>query len=1429
MTPEEKQQVQNLINARTKLLSEKTARQDEQIRALTEKVTELDAEIQLKDSELQSREQEISGLKSQLDEARLQLSDAQEQARKLEALIHTEPQLPAPTPQPEPPQQPIPIPEPPAQKPNYLLSLLRQHFGFDSFRPGQEQIIDALLSGQDVFCSMPDHYGRSICYRLPALLMPGITLAITPADIDRAMKDAHSASITSTLAPSKRRDILRKVKNGTCKILYATLEQLTQPDTLAALKNAEISMSVIISRWGFLPSPNATENYAPFMASLTHAQNPGHVVTGIFADTTSPELRRELFRIAGVDSPVKVVAGFGFGDADFRVLRTENKSATLRKILADKNDSPGVIYCSTPETAYRLREILHDIGSLDDRITIMPAKLSREITRNDIAFTIHYDMPDNLGDYSLQARTGSEHIMLLSRDDMKAADHSLISFIEARNQREFMLSYIGADEAGGEISHEKVAEITPDDVSDFDFDNANEAQKEAITHTEGPMLIIAGPGTGKTFTLVQRVTFMIQKKHISPGNIMLATFTEKAAREIVSRVTEELSRRGMKADTGSMYAGTFHEICGRILKEYAEFIGRRRNFRILDEYDQAYLIMRNMKKFEGARGFNIALSGSGKWANSCEIRDSVNALSEELADPEELLSASDPSVSFMGYAMKIHDQILAENNCLSYSAILVETYRILRDNPEILESLREKIKYVIVDEYQDTNHVQEQLAFMIAGDGKNICAAGDDDQSIYRFRGAEVRNILEFPGKFGYSECRIVRLMLNYRSRPGIISFFTEWMNDTEKFFSWDMFRHEKQLEAHRQEISGTHSVMRLAGINDENEWREKILHMLTALKDSGKLTDYSQVAFLFRSVKNASVQALAQYLEDNNINVYSPRSNMFFQRGEIKFALGCIISMFPAYLDALKSGEFIFNNVEPSYIGYYRSCLQTVARYITKKEYLPLKNHILGRRKFHATLQGYAGYTYSDLLYGLFGIWPFTKSLNAEMSSPEKDLRPARNLARLVEVFRKFEHSCNVNNIHGKYLRNQFQIMMNIYLRFKIEEGSDEYEDENGGTPPGHVSFMTIHQAKGMEFPIVFVDSLWSTPQPPANNDTNHQLIASISRRFCRRTEFEPQDRIKYFDFWRLYYTAFSRAQDLLILTCYENANTPSAYFEAGYNTLDDADESLNPSAIEIAPPKGAGFRNTYSFTSHILVYETCPLQYKFFCELGFMPGRSTNTFMGKLIHAVLDDIHRAVLNHEEAKINDAVISEWFSDEYAHLSRTEQAYLSKQSRETALRQVMRYVALRGGDWSDIRESEYDVNAVRGDYILEGTIDLISVRDGKTEITDFKSGPKPNINISRDRERLGNYRRQVFAYAYLVERTSGLKVDSMKIYYTGEESLSPELTFQYDPAEAEEVMKGFDETVSRIMRGDFEHKAKDIETCRDCVFRFYCGREPAGE
>ena len=957
----------------------------------------------------------------------------------------------------------------------------------------------------------------------------------------------------------------------------------------------------------------------------------------------------------------------------------------------------------------------------------------------------------------------------------------------------------------------------------FDFGNANEGQRKAIAAADGPVLITAGPGTGKTYTLVQRAIYLIEECGVKPESIFIATFTEKAAKELITRITNELSDRGIVANINEMYIGTFHSLCLRILKEHLEFTRLRRNYRLLDAFDQQYMVFQNIQRFRNIPEVEIALPNGGAWKQAEAICNYVNNLSEELVTPEELMSDSDLSIAALGRMLKEYRKILTEGNLMDFSSIQIEAYHLLQDNLEILDELRSKVTHIMVDEYQDTNFIQEQLVFLLAGERKNICVVGDDDQGLYRFRGATIRNILEFPQKFADGECRIIPLVINYRSNSDIVDFYNEWMATTDgaKFkFRWDNFRYDKRIKPHEKTTLHSPAVVKLAGVDDTDEWHEKILRFINDLKASGKLKDYNQIAFLFNSVKHPRVTALARFLEDNHINVYSPRSDMFFQRDEVRLALGCLMLLFPRYIQSLENGDYTF--LQPEHLTYYRNCIMTANEYLTQPENAELLKWIRRRGKDHVGLKGATDYAYCGLMYQLFEFQPFAGILDTEMDVGVVDIRPARNIAKLTQIIGKFEYLHRVDVLDAGEFRGKRRIdqntemLFNLYLRLLFDGGITEYEDDSEYAPSGCVSFLTIHQSKGMEFPIVLVDSLANVPRKNTND-----LMMQIEDRYFKRPAFEPYEVTKFFDFWRLYYTAFSRAQDLLILTCCEDKRTPSNYFKDIYGELQSVESpGFDISEFDFRPIKDVNIKNTYSFTSHITVYETCALQYKFYKELVFMPVRANAMLFGTLVHETIEDIHRAALRHEEQTITEENVSRWFDSNYVSLTKTEHTYLAGPQREAALKQVLRYVERQHGDWSQIQQAEVDVSLVKPDYIIEGKIDLIRGEGDTVEIVDFKAERKPDME--KMRARLEQYRRQLHIYAHLVEERTGQKVSKMHLYYTGEDDGVPTISYPYKKSAVEGTMVVFDDTVKKIMKKDFHRCSDDPKVCNACDFRFYC-------
>lgn len=957
----------------------------------------------------------------------------------------------------------------------------------------------------------------------------------------------------------------------------------------------------------------------------------------------------------------------------------------------------------------------------------------------------------------------------------------------------------------------------------FDFGNANVGQQAAISAADGPVLITAGPGTGKTYTLVKRTIYLIQECGVKPENIFIATFTEKAAKELITRITNELAARNIVANINEMYVGTFHSLCLRILKEHLEYTRLRKNYRLLDAFDQQYMVFQNIYRFRNIPEVETALPTGGAWKQAEAICNYVNNLSEELVSTEKLIADSEPSIAALGRMLKEYRDLLTEGNLMDFSSIQIEAYQLLQNYPDILDELRTQITHIMIDEYQDTNYIQEQLVFLLAGDRQNICVVGDDDQGLYRFRGATIRNILEFPQKFKDGECRIIPLVVNYRSNSDIVDFYNKWMSTTDgaKFkFEWGKYRYSKRIVPHEKSTLKSPAVVKLAGKDDVDEWHEKILGFINALKESGKLQDYNQIAFLFNSVKHPRVTELAKFLEDNQINVYSPRSDMFFQRDEIRFAIGCLMLLFPVYITGLENGEYI--HLQPEHITYYANCIKFANEYLSEPEHADLRKWIRHTGKVHASLTGTTDYAYCGLLYQMFQFQPFASILDTEVDVGVVDIRPARNLAKLTQIIGKFEYLHRVDVLDGKEYKGRRRIdqdterLFNLYLRLLFDGGIAEYEDDSEYAPSGCVSFLTIHQSKGMEFPIVIVDSLSNVPR----NNIN-ELMVKIEERYFHRPAYEPYETTKYFDFWRLYYTAFSRAQDLLVLSCNEDNRTPSNYFRDIYNEIQPVESpSFDLKEFDFEPIKDVNIKNSYSFTSNITVYETCARQYKFYKELEFMPVRANAMLFGTLVHETIEDIHKAALRHEEQTITEDNISKWFDSNYVSLTKSEHTYLAGPQREAALKQVLRYVERQHEDWSKIQQAEVEVSLVKPDYIIDGKIDLIKGEGDTVEIVDFKSEHKPDMEKMRDR--LEQYRRQLNIYAYLVEQRTGKKVSKMNLYYTAEENGVPTITYPYQKTAVEGTMAAFDDTVQKIMKKDFHRCSDDPKICKNCDFRFYC-------
>lgn len=948
----------------------------------------------------------------------------------------------------------------------------------------------------------------------------------------------------------------------------------------------------------------------------------------------------------------------------------------------------------------------------------------------------------------------------------------------------------------------------------------NEVQIQIANHTEGPVLVIAGPGSGKTKTLVDRVVNLV-KKGIDPEAIMVGTFTEKAAKELITRISNRLLEDNIKVNLNEMYVGTLHSIFLRFIEENREFTFLKRSYRLFDQFEQVFTIFRHIKEFMAIEEIKDLIGDHrvSYWIKARSIAEKVNIVSEEILDVDKLEQSEYENVRGLAKCYRLYASILEEENALDFSSIQLATYQLLTEHPEVLEKIQEKVRYFMVDEYQDTNTIQERILLLLSSRNHNLCVVGDDDQGLYRFRGATIRNILEFDKNYEKGECKVFFLQTNYRSHPDIINFYNRWMKNQQWTIGGETFRFDKEIVPRDKVFPDTPSVLRLSAENDTDEYHAEVLRFIRYLEQEHIITDYNQIAFLYRSVKSEKAKALAEYLEGNGIKVFSPRSDMFFEREEIKLILGCLVTIFPQVEGLFEPGS--------TTLGL---CMQWGDQFINTLQSDPIENRelirwVLAMQKAHEPLTRSTNYGFTSLVYQMFQFSLFARFLQVDLEANKTDLRAAYNIGTLTNLVSKFEYLNNVTIFTPKNIDTVLKNFFNYYLRFLVQGGMSEFEDFDETLPSGCVSFMTIHQSKGLEFPVTIVGSMNAVP---AKSYTDLDEI--LQREYYHKPIYEPLDQTKYFDFARLYYTAFSRAQNLLLLTGCESSTgrkTPSAYFESYWRNLPKWRESqVDLHKVKLADVKSVNIKHEYSFTSHILLYENCPRQYKFYKELQFVEERKGSTLGGSLLHQTIEDIHKAVLRGEPETLTNENIESWFNTNYQLLVKQLHSYVAEAQRKAILHQVLNYRDQNVGQWHRIKEAEVDVSLVKEDYILKGKIDLIEGENGTVELVDFKSGEKPDVNTTDEYKRriLNQYRRQLEIYAYLIEQRYGHKVSAMHLYYPKEENGNPRITYRYNQGNIDNTIEAFEEVVHKIEKKDYsmEHHKRSEKHCSDCDLRFYC-------
>lgn len=931
------------------------------------------------------------------------------------------------------------------------------------------------------------------------------------------------------------------------------------------------------------------------------------------------------------------------------------------------------------------------------------------------------------------------------------------------------------------------------------FPDLNEAQRAIVSHIDGPLLVIAGPGSGKTYSIVLRALNLLIRGKAEPKQIVLCTFTEKAAFEMRDRMAAAARKVGYAGDLSELTVSTIHSLCNRVLTQHRHRTPLGHSFETLDELTQLLFIFDHFDEIIGPHENDLYFGRwRTRWTAIEGARGYFDKMTEELVDPERLIDSGNTFLAAIGKACRAYENALFVANRIDF-AHLQRIVLDLLEHETTSEAVTHDLKYVLVDEYQDTNYVQERLLLKLTEVNRNLCVVGDEDQSLYRFRGATVRNILEFPQRM--RGCSIVKLTTNYRSHHAIVERYDRWMASTD----WSNqdgppFRFDKTIEADAASANLDYPAVFAIWGRDRADEAVRFADLVEFLKTNAIVEDYSQVALLLHSVRQEHSGTYLRALEARNIPAFCPRARAYFENEEIRDIVAC----FAVFLGWHGNGR-----------GQITGAVADLAAYVDQA-IIALGRRFGAPHPLAGALRNWAGEIASlgegdaldlrpaDYFYRLLAVDPF--------KSAAKDENAARNLAifsQLLNVFQSYYHYTVVTHRNREFLRLH---LFNSFLRLLYDGGINEYEDQNQPFPKGHVQIMTIHQAKGLEFPVVAVGSL--TTQLSSLKQIDRDLGT-----FYHRPPFEPEDRITLFDRMRLHYVAFSRAQHVLVLTACQPPKDHFAPIWQGLPQWPYVTKDLLANQC-FAFRDRMPVKRTYSFTGDLKIYETCPRQYQFFREYDFTPSRSAVIFFGLLVHQTIEEVHRIALDGQLDTLTEPYIRQLFDRTFRFLCLSDVRPIGDQAREAAFVQVLNYYRQNQEEMRRVIQTEVDVSLEKEGYILAGKVDLLLGGDGKLELLDFKTSPRPKDS----RDLIAAYERQLCTYAHILERRHGRHVDRLLLYWTSEQRKEDALmVLPYEPGRVEEAGLYFDETVRRIQNKMFAITTlPEPGICKECDLRHLC-------
>jgi DNA helicase-2/ATP-dependent DNA helicase PcrA len=977
-----------------------------------------------------------------------------------------------------------------------------------------------------------------------------------------------------------------------------------------------------------------------------------------------------------------------------------------------------------------------------------------------------------------------------------------------------------------------------------DLKKLNKEQLEAVKHKDGPLLVVAGAGTGKTTVLINRLAYLILEEGIKTDEIFLATFTEKAANEMIER-----SDKILPYGYVDLWINTFHGFGERVLRDHALEIGLSPDFKLLDETAQWIFVKKNLASFK--LDYYAPAGNPNKFIK--ELLNHFSRLKDENISPEEYLSHSlelekkskkikDFSeeevlelkkTKELAEAFSVYNKIMLEDGNLDFADLINYTIKLFKTRPNILKIYQTKFKYLMLDEFQDTNFSQYELIKILAGKKNNLMVVGDDDQSIYKFRGASISNIMQF--KDDYPQAKEIVLTRNYRSRQEILDLAYNFISHNNPNRLEVKLGIDKKLKSYFE--SEDLKASPISAYNFLNESDEMSFVSSKILEIYKKDPECNWLDFAILTRTNDSADKYSKELSRLNIpNHFVSLKGLYY-----KPIILDIISYF-RLLDDYRESSALFRvlNMTEFKISYLD--LQNIIKE-SKKKYWSLFEGLQNAEK----IKGVA----SDSLPKI------NKLLNLieAHSVLARDKKPSH-------VFVKFVYDSEIlKNLNHEKDKEIFSYINQFYQKIKKFEADDEnlrlkdflevldFELEAGDfgrlkndfVDVDTVKVMTVHSAKGLEFKHVFLVDLVERRFPSDNRKDKIPVPQLLIKE-----KLGDSDNFHIEEERRLFYVALTRAKESLYLTCSKDyggarEKRPSLFIKESNLELsvsekinfDDLDFFKDLKTIseenlgEFLLVKEELKLPSYFSYSQFASFDKCPLQYKYAHLLKVpVPTEKYNLTFGKVIHNTLyhfllpilqggnnlqsdlfSDQKISIKELNEKRILDLYRQFWQDEGYEDkLVRNEYNLKGKDILKNFCKSLL------SGKLPQIYFLEKDLRYKFNNQTIIGRIDRIDkLENGKFEIIDYKTG-NAKESLSADDKR------QLLLYKIMIESVLSLEVEKMSYYYL---EANNKLSFEAKEKDIDKTLEWLKKSIEEINKKEFLPKPSTFN-CSFCDFKDIC-------